>query len=221
MPNCCKPFVLSVVLVAFVSGCAVYPAVQVAGSASTGYSAAHWADDVLPRDSIPGGEFRGDLDTMLQRRLRERLLMKGYKGVSAHVVAFNAYIVGRVPGRNCAQEIMKIGKSVEGLRSVTGKFYPLGSSVQSREDMKLLESVSTMLASSERLKDVRLRVEVIQGNVILIGITGNPEDKSAAANMPYEIAGVKKVVDYIVLKLPEKPEEPPAASETAQADAAS
>lgn len=193
-----------VVLAVFTSGCAVYPAVQVAGGASTGYSAAQWADDLLPRDSIPGGEFRGDEDRMLQRRLRERLVMKGYKGVSAHVVAFNAYIVGRVPSRECARAIIETGKSVEGLRSVTGKFYPLCTPLQSREDMELLESVSSMFASSDRLKDVKLRVEVIQGTVILIGITGNPEEKSAAANMPYEIAGVKKVVDYIVLKLPPK-----------------
>lgn len=101
-------------LVLFAAGCAVYPAVQVAGGASTGYSAVHWADEYLPRESIPGGEYRGDLDKMLQRRLRERLTMKGYKAVSAHVVAFNAYIVGRVPSRKCAKAVMEIGKSVEG-----------------------------------------------------------------------------------------------------------
>lgn len=192
-------------LVLFVAGCAVYPAVQVAGGASTGYSAVHWADEYLPRESIPGGEYRGDLDKMLQRRLRERLMMKGYTGVSAHVVAFNAYMVGRVPTRKCAQTVMEIGKSVEGLRSVTGKFFPLGSPAQSEEDMELLQSVSTMLVSSDRLTDLKVKVEVFQGTVILIGITADPEQKSAAANMPYEIAGVDKVVDYIVLKLPEAP----------------
>ena len=201
-----RKLIVAAMLVVFASGCAVYPVVQVAGGASTGYSAAHWADEYLPRDSIPGGEYRGDVDKMLQRRLRERLMMKGYKGVSVHVVAFNAYLVGRVTSRDRAKAAMEVGKSVEGLRSVTGKFYPLGSPKQSKEDMKLLESVSTMLASSERLQATKLRVEVIQGNVILIGITCNPEEKSAAAAMPYEIAGVNSVIDYIVLKLPPKPE---------------
>lgn len=206
MTGTIRKFLTLLALVAMVAGCAAYPVVQVAGGASTGYSAAHWADDYLPRDSIPGGQFRGDIDKQLQRRLRERLMLKGFKGVSAHVVAFNAYMVGRVSSRERANAAMEIGKSVEGLRSVTGKFFPYGSPRQSEKDLKLLKEVSTMFASSERLTATTLRVEVVQGNVILIGITCDPEQKSAAAAMPYEIAGVNKVIDYIVLKLPDVPE---------------
>ncbi|CCH48279.1 BON domain-containing protein [Pseudodesulfovibrio piezophilus] len=193
--------------IGLMTGCAVYPAVQVAGGAMTGYDAANLADRYLPRDSVAGGEICGNADKMLERRLRERLKFNNLQTISAHVVARQAFLIGRVIMRKDADHAIKIASAVQGIKVVTCKFYPMGTPKQAIDDSHLLAQLTSALTRSNMLETADLRVEVIQGNAILIGSTGSWNQKTAAVAIAHEIGEVLNVIDYIVVTPPSSPEQ--------------
>lgn len=182
------------------AGCALYPAVQVAGGAMTGYDAAVLADEYLPRNSVKGGELGCTTDAMLQRRMRERMSMNGLNMVSSHVIESNAFLVGQFTSRTEADRAIAIASSIQGIKVIRCKFYPLASPREMQEDTKLLASVAKRLTETKRLKNADLRVEVVRGNAILIGCTTDVVQKSAAVAITSEVAGIRDVVDYIVIR---------------------
>jgi len=181
------------------AGCAVYPAVQVASGAMTGYDAVVLADGYIPKNSVPGGQLVCDSDRMLERRLRERLVMGGVPQVSAHVIGGHAYIVGQLDSRVQADRAVSTARSVEGLKLVTCKFFPPSTPAEARNDAALLYTVTRKLADTKRLESADLRVEVIGGTAILIGATGDHSQKTAALALAGEVWGVRDVVDYIAV----------------------
>jgi len=190
---------LTLLLVGLLTGCAVYPVVQVAGGAMTGYDAVQIADEYLPRTSIKGGELNACTDKMLERRLRERLKMYNMPMVSAHVVNREAFLVGQFLNRKRADQAVEVASSIQGLKVINCKFYPVASPREAQNDHRLLAKVSKQLGSSSRLNDADLRVEVIRGNAILIGSAGTWEQKTAAVAIVSEVGGIKDVIDYIVV----------------------
>ena len=195
IPHC--HILLALALTALLSGCAAYPVVQVAGGAMTGYDAVVLADDYIPRQSVGGGSLCANQDRMLQRRLRERLKLHGIRTVSAHVIDSNAYMVGQITDRSRADEAVQVARSVSGLRTITVKFFPITPEGRNQHDMALLKELSDRLAGTERLKRADLRVEVIQGNAILIGRADDYAQKTEAVAIAHEVGGVQEVVDYI------------------------
>jgi osmotically-inducible protein OsmY len=196
-----KPKLLTMFLAAglglALAGCAVYPVVQVAGGAMTGYDAVVMADDYIPRGRVEGGELCANTDKMLERRLRERLRNDGAGVVSAHVVARHAYLIGQLDGRANADAAVRTAKTVEGLRLITCKFYPRVTPVEARNDAVLLHAVSTRLGQTPRLNNADLRVEVIRGNAIIVGSAADSGQKTAALAIAAEVGGIVDVVDYI------------------------
>lgn len=199
MKNPYRHILFALTLVALLSGCAAYPVVQVAGGAMTGYDAVVLADEILPRDSIQGGSLCADQDRMLQRRLRERLGLRGMHTVSAHVIDGNAYLVGQMNDRKRADAAVRTAQTVAGLRTITVKFFPSSTEDQNRDDLRLLKELSLRLAQTDRLKRADLRVEVIRGNAILIGRADDYAQKTEAVAIASEVGGVQEVVDYITV----------------------
>lgn len=178
------------------AGCAVYPVVQVAGGAMTGYDAMVIADDYLPRNGVKGGERGCSSDQMIQRRLRERLSMHRLP-VSAHVIDGNAYLVGQFPSRAQANQAVNVAKTVQGLRTITCKFYQETTAREAGTDSRLRTEVTQQLAKTKRLKNVDLRVEVIHSNAIIVGKAENFDQKTAAVAIASEVGGISEVIDYI------------------------
>lgn len=181
------------------AGCAVYPAVQVAGGAMTGYDAVVFADANLPKESVEGGQIQCDSDRMLERRLRERLRLAGVHTVSAHVINGHAYLVGQTDSRAQADQALGTARSLEGVRLITCKFYPRLTAREAQSDAALLRTVSQKLAATKRLENADLRIEVIRGTAILIGSTSDHSQKTAALAIAGEVWGVRDVVDYIAV----------------------
>jgi len=198
-----KHMILAVSAFVFLSGCAFYPVVQVAGGVWTGYDAVQLADEYLPRTSIKGGEHSYEQDKVLQRRLRERLQMNGMS-VSAHVIGADAYMVGQVKDQQHADYAIDTAATVGGIKTIVCKFYPQDTPQQAGEDLRLQTELNLRLSAIKRLKTMDLRVEVIQNEAILIGKASTPGQKSEAVAVASEVAGIKDVVNYI--KLPDLPE---------------
>jgi len=190
-----KPL-LTLLLIAGLAGCALYPAVQVAGGAMTGYDAAVIADDYLPRNKVEGGGRCTDEDGMLERRLRERLRMNNL-ATSAHVIESNAYLVGEFPSRSEADNAVKTARSVQGLRTITCRFYPITTARDLSYDAELAKKITARFKATKRLEGADLRVEVVQRHVILIGETADHGQKTAAVAIASEVGGILDVIDYI------------------------
>lgn len=191
--------ILAVAITAILAGCAVYPAVQVAGHAMTGYDAVNLADEYLPRKSVQGGERCINSDRVLQRRLRERLLLN-HITVSAHVINANAYLVGSVMGRTQADAAIDTAATVKGLRTITCKFYHAPTAEQTGEAIELHAELTGRLERIKRLEGADLRIEVIGTNAVLIGCTDTYGQKSEALAVASEIGGITDIVDYITVK---------------------
>jgi osmotically-inducible protein OsmY len=200
----CKTL-LAVLLSALLSGCALYPAVQVAGGAMTGYDAMVTADKYLPRDSVEGGSLCIARDAQIERRLRERLELNKLH-LSAHVIEGKAYLVGQVKSRNQADYAIRTAATVEGIKTITCKFYPVPPAKQAARDAArdqlLFKELSDRFGETKRLQGTDLRVEVIRSHAILIGRTKDYSQKTAALAIAEEVNGLADVVDYISVEAP-------------------
>lgn len=192
----------AVMVVAALTGCAVYPAVQVAGHAMTGYDAVTLADEYLPRKSVEGGNLRcATSDQVMQRRLRERLQLQR-TGVRAHVVNAQAYLVGPVANRKQADKAIRIASTVQGLRTITCKFYHMPTQEQADEDVRLHTELSGRLKQIKHLETFDLRIEIVGANAILIGRADTFGQKTEALAVASEIGGLNQIIDYISVKEP-------------------
>jgi osmotically-inducible protein OsmY len=205
--------VLAAILSALLAGCALYPAVQVAGGAMTGYDAARLADEYMPRDKVEGGSVDVIPDSQMQRRLRERLALNDIH-LSAHVIDAKAYLIGQVSDRNQADYAVRTAATVEGLKSITCKFYPQArpddAARDAANDALLLREVTGRFGKTRRLHGADLRVEVVSAHAILVGRARDYGQKTAALAIAAETSGVADVVDYITV--PEPPDDGAVAS---------
>ena len=190
----------AIALIALLSGCALYPAVQIAGAAMTGYDAVHLADDHLPRDSV-GAQGRGvGNDVMLERRLRERLTLNGLSSVSANVINSQAYLVGRLPGRTEADKTVKVASQVQGLTTINCRFFPVPDKRRAALDTGILTDLGKRLEGRDDLKNAGLRLDVISGNAVIVGKAWTFDQKNAILKLASSTNGVLNVVDYVVVE---------------------
>ncbi|WP_394699821.1 BON domain-containing protein [uncultured Pseudodesulfovibrio sp.] len=196
---------LAVLLSALLAGCALYPAVQVAGGAMTGYDAMVTADKYLPRNNVEGGCLDVVRDKQMERRLRERLILNDLH-LSAHVIEGKAYLVGRVKSRNQADYAVRTAATVEGIQTITCKFYPFSPAKQAASDAArdeiLFNQLTKRFGNTKRLEGTDLRVEVIRTHAILIGRTRDYSQKTAALAIAEEVNGLADVIDYISVEAP-------------------
>ena len=198
-----KHTLLVMTAAAILAGCAVYPAVQVAGHAMTGYDAAILVDEYLPRKSVDGGE-RSTMnqDRMLERRLKERLILYRHDTVAAHVIDSNAYLVGPVQSRKQADHAIRTAATVDGLRTITCKFYHAPTTAQADYGAALHAELMNRLKETGWLEDVDLRVEIVGTNAVLIGKTEDFRQKTEALAIASEVDGLTEIIDYISVREP-------------------
>lgn len=189
-----------VALIALLSGCAIYPAVQIAGAAMTGYDAVHLADDHLPRDGVGAGGRGVGGDIMLERRLRERLALNGLTSVSANVIDGQAYLVGRLPGRAEADRTVKVASQVQGLTTINCKFFPIPDNQRAAKDTAILSDLGKRIGGRDDLSNAVLRLDVISGNAVIVGKAWTFDQKNAILKLASSTGGVLNVVDYMVVE---------------------
>jgi osmotically-inducible protein OsmY len=205
MPEFAYKAFLAILLSALLAGCALYPAVQVAGGAMTGYDAMVSADKYLPRNSVEGGGLDVVRDAQMERRLRERLALNDLH-LSAHVIESKAYLVGQVKSRNQADYAIRTAATVEGIKTITCKFYPVQSAGQASRDAArdelLFNQLSKRFAETKRLEGTDLRIEIIRSHAVLVGRTRDYSQKTAALAIAEEVNGLTDVIDYISVEAP-------------------
>jgi osmotically-inducible protein OsmY len=199
MLNKCCHILVVLGLIALLTGCALYPAVQVAGAAMTGYDAVNLAQEHIPRNSVEGGNANQCQDAALERRLRERLTLSGQNSVAAHVIDGQAYIVGRMPNREAADKAVQIASTVQGIAVIHCKFFPTPTPRQNKNDSRALHSLKKHIDAIPNLQGADLFLDVISGNAILIGKAWTWDQKNMVLKAASSTRGIKAIVDYIVV----------------------
>ncbi|WP_187170601.1 BON domain-containing protein [Salidesulfovibrio onnuriiensis] len=190
---------LMIALSFFLCACAAAPVVQVAGYGMTGYDAAMLADDYLPRERVEFNKPMACSDAVIERRMDERLLIKGYPELSPYSFGGHVYLVGEVLDRPNGQRATEIARSVLGIKSLTTHFFPVSDLSDVSTDRQLTTTLSQRFKKDTTLGTSPLRIAVVQRTAVVMGPAATPELKRHALNTARTTPGIQRVVDYVVV----------------------
>lgn len=195
-------FLVLFAFAALLTGCAAAPVVQVVGMGLTGYDIAS-RTDMLDRDKIDHHARYAQHDKVIERRMRERLILKGIPSATAFSFNAHVYLVGEFPDKQKAAEAIRVAKSVQGVRVLTCRFFQYNTPPNPcNED--LTKTVRNKFLSHSTLDSERIRVSVFSGNAVVMGIAPDDATKQAALTIAKNTDGVTEVVDYVEV-IPPKP----------------
>lgn len=178
------------------------PALQMAGMGKTGYDVAVLIDEHAPRGRVDFDSNYGCIDETLERRVRERLRMNGYLGLTVHVYNAHGYLTGPAPDRQWADRAIRIASSVQGLKRLTCRFFPPSDNpIQNRDRTRKLESA---LNDAPLLEAQRIHGGVYGDTAVVTGLVRSEEQKRAALDKARDIKGVTMVVDYVKVAVPKE-----------------
>lgn len=204
------PRLLALLTACILTACAA-PALQVAGMGKTGYDVAVLVDEHAPKGRVDFNSNYGCIDETLQRRIRERLRMNGYLGLTVHVYNAHGYLTGPAPDRGWADSAIRIASSVQGLKRLTCRFFPPSeNTIQDRDRTRRLQSALKPISSA---KGQRVHGNVFGGTAVVTGLVRSEEDKRAALGKAHDIAGITDVVDYVRVAMPDDPDPEDSASD--------
>ncbi|WP_460139154.1 BON domain-containing protein [Salidesulfovibrio brasiliensis] len=182
---------------ALLCACAAAPAFEAAGMAKTGYDVAVLIDESAPKDRV---DFHGDYgctDQVLARRIRERLLIRGYTGLTANVYDGHGYLFGPAPTKKWADGAIKIASSVQGLRVLTCRFFPPSDNpIHDRDRTRFL---AARMAKDKTLDPARVDAVVVGNTAVVMGVVPEQAIQDHALDMARDVDGVNEVLDYVVI----------------------
>ncbi len=192
-------FLLLSLIFLLCGGCATPAVVQVAGMGMTGYDAAMLADDYLPRERVAFNRPFDCNDAVIERRMDERLLIKGYPELQPFSFGGHVYLVGEVLNRSNGKRATEVAQSVQGIKSLTTHFFPLSQHNKFPDDQKLRGKLYKRFKQDRQLGKSPLRVTVVQSNAIVMGPASSKQIKLQALETARTTPGISKVIDYVVV----------------------
>lgn len=187
----------SLLAAALLCACAAAPAFEAAGMAKTGYDVAVLVDEHAPKGRVDFYENFGCTDSVLARRIRERLLLRGYKGLTANVYAAHGYLFGTAPTKKWADGAIKVASSVQGLRILTCRFFPPSNNPISDRDRT--RALTARMKRDSMLEGKRIDAAVYGRTAVVMGLVGDERVQDHALAMAREVADVEEVLDYVVI----------------------
>jgi len=114
----------------------------------------------------------------------------------------HVYVVGEYESREQVDRAVKIAKSVEGVRQVTTYLLPKreddGCSTADKVD--IYQKLKQKLVGDKNIWSTNIEIEIVQCNVILLGIVGSSAEKSAAEGYAKSIKGARSVKSFLTVK---------------------
>lgn len=191
-------FSLCLIALPALGGCGT-PVVQVAGMGMTGYDTATMADKYLPKERIDFNCPANREDAVLERRMDERLLIKGYPELQPYSFDRHVYLVGEVTDRDNAAHATEIACTVKGVDRLTTHFFPASEHSDPARDLSLTRELAKRYQQSATLKNAAIRARVIQSTALVMGLTPDPQVKKLALSTARSLPGVTSVVDYVTV----------------------
>jgi osmotically-inducible protein OsmY len=145
-------------------------------------------------------------DHRLKIHLREALVEEqGFSGLilSPYVFMERGYVVGHVDKPEQAEAVLRTARRVAGLRSVDG-YLPVkpssvsNSTTSTTSDVTLKAQIESALAIAPGVVKSRVNVDVLDGQVVLLGIVSGDEER-LHAEQAASVNGVKGITNWLLL----------------------
>ena len=149
-------------------------------------------------------------DQRLKLRLREAIFVDqtfAALSISPHVYMERGFVVGLVDSAEQADGILKAARTVQGLRSVEGylpvrKLVPEGNDAdtgESSSDLTIKAEIKAKLALAPNIVSSQISYDVLEGNVVLLGVVATEEMREKAERETFKISGVTDVTNFLLL----------------------
>jgi hyperosmotically inducible protein len=118
--------------------------------------------------------------------------------LKVHVYSFlkHVYLVGAVGDQPFRAFAMKTARGTEGVKKVTSYFKP--ETDTTAEDLKLAAKVRAKLVGNGDLSSTQIEQEVMNGEVVLLGMVRSQADAALAAKVAGGVPGVRKVTSFLI-----------------------
>ena len=149
-------------------------------------------------------------DQRLKLQLRKAILLDetyASLSISPHVFMERGFVVGLVESAEQAEGILKAARTVQGLRSLEGylpvrKQAPEGNNEEtgeSRSDLTIKAEIKAQLALAPNIVSSQIAFDVLDGNVVLLGVVASKEMRDKAQREALKISGVTDVTNLLLL----------------------
>ena len=149
-------------------------------------TAGEWADD-------------GKIALLIEKDFLADDLVK-YMDFDAYCFRRHVYVVGEYESRDQVARAVKIAKSVEGVREVTTYLLPKREDdpgCGTVESVDIYRQLKQALVGDKDIWSTNIEIEIVQCNVVLLGIVGSAKEKAAAEAHAKAIKGVRRVKSYL------------------------
>jgi hyperosmotically inducible protein len=118
--------------------------------------------------------------------------------LKVHVYCFlkHVYLVGAVDDQSFRAVAVKTARRTEGVRKVTSYFKP--ETDTTAEDLKLAAKVRAELIGNGDLSSTQIEQEVMNGEVVLLGMVRSQADAVLAAKVAGSVPGVRKITSFLI-----------------------
>lgn len=151
-------------------------------------------------------------DDLHKLHLQEALLAdQGFSGLNLSIYVFmeRAYVVGHVDSPEQAEAVLRMAKHIAGLRSIEGylpvkKASPNDSTVSSTaSDLTVKAEIASALALAAGVVTSRVNVEMLDGQVVLLGVVSGNEERLSAEQAAKGVKEVKGITNWLLLPEPQ------------------
>lgn len=165
------------------NGCGVY------GVAVEERTTGEWADD-------------SKIALLIEKEFLADDLVK-YMDFDAYCYRRHVYVVGEYESREQVAQAVKIAKAAEGVRQVTTYLLPKRKDdpgCGTLDTADLYQKVKSKLIGDKTIWSTNIDVEIVQCNVVLLGVVGSQKEKSAAEAHARSVKEVRGVKSFLTVK---------------------
>jgi hyperosmotically inducible protein len=118
--------------------------------------------------------------------------------LKVHVYSFlkHVYLVGAINDQPFRAFAVKTAKGTEGVTKVTSYFKP--ETDTTADDLELAAKVRAELIGNGDLSSTQIEQEVMNGEVVLLGMVRSKKDAALAVKVARGVKGVRKVTSFLI-----------------------
>jgi len=120
------------------------------------------------------------------------------KALQVHAYCFmgKVYLVGAIDDVKFRNFAVKVAQSIKGVKRVTKHFVRETDTLQA--DLEVATKVRANLIAEGDLSATQIETEVMNGEVVMVGMVESKSDASLAAKVAKRTSGVRKVTSYLI-----------------------
>ncbi|MEF2231636.1 MAG: BON domain-containing protein [Pseudodesulfovibrio sp.] len=113
----------------------------------------------------------------------------------------HVYVIGEYESREQVERAVKIAKDVQGVRQVTTYLLPKkeDSGCSTMDAIEIHQKLKQKLVGDKSIWSTNINIEVLQCNVVLLGIVGSRTEKAAAEAHAKSVKGVRGVKSFLIV----------------------